>query len=238
MKNKSIVVIIAVVSLLVGMLIVVVGFKFLGKVSETVISRREVVDEESVVIRLVELSTESVVTISMVKTQAVAFDVVSSERDIGTGFIISSDGLIVTNKHVVADVSAKYKVIIGKDTMTDVVNIYRDPISDLAIVKVEKTGLKPVVMGDSDKIKVGQTVIAIGTALGEFRSTVTRGVVSGLGRGITAGSSIEGSERLENVIQTDAAINPGNLVDLVQLCLRSSRVNGGKSAQGLVLLYL
>jgi S1-C subfamily serine protease len=65
-------------------------------------------------------------------------------------------------------------------------------------------------LGDSDKLKVGQTVIAIGTALGEFRSTVTKGVISGLGRGITAGSPFEGSEKLDNVIQTDAAINPGN----------------------------
>jgi serine protease Do len=80
----------------------------------------------------------------------------------------------------------------------------------LAILKVDVNNLTPVVLGDSDKLKVGQTVIAIGTALGEFRSTVTKGVISGLGRGITAGSPIEGSEKLDNVIQTDAAINPGN----------------------------
>jgi len=132
------------------------------------------------------------------------------EQDIGTGFIISEDGLIVTNKHVVADTSAKYRVIIGKDEVAEVTNIYRDPISDLAILKVNKIGLTPVKLGDSDKLKVGQTVIAIGTALGEFRSTVTKGVISGLGRGITAGSPFEGSEKLDNVIQTDAAINPGN----------------------------
>jgi len=70
--------------------------------------------------------------------------------------------------------------------------------------------LVPVELGDSDKLKVGQTVIAIGTALGEFRSTVTKGVISGLGRGITAGSIETGSEKLEDVIQVDAAINPGN----------------------------
>jgi serine protease Do len=75
---------------------------------------------------------------------------------------------------------------------------------------VEKDGLNAVTLGDSDKLKVGQSVIAIGTALGEFRSTVTTGVISGLGRGIEAGSPIEGIEKLDNVIQTDAAINPGN----------------------------
>jgi S1-C subfamily serine protease len=81
----------------------------------------------------------------------------------------------------------------------------------LAILKINTNDLKPVDLGDSSKLKVGQFVIAIGTALGEFRHTVTTGVVSGLGRGITAGSPLEGAvERLDNVIQTDAAINPGN----------------------------
>lgn len=194
-------------------------------------TRREVVDEESVVTTVVDKATPSVVTVSISKTNVLndnlfpGFDMFGDffgfprqqqpqtqkiEQDIGSGFIISADGLIVTNKHVVSDTSAKYKVVIGKDEVVEVQNIYRDPENDLAILKVNKTGLTPVVMGDSDKIKVGQTVIAIGTALGEFRSTVTKGVISGLGRGITAGSPFEGSERLSNVIQTDAAINPGN----------------------------
>lgn len=181
-----------------------------------------VIDEESMVTRVVERATPSVVTVSMSKTQAIFnplgslfynLDIASTkniEQDIGTGFIISSDGLIVTNKHVVADAGAKYKVIIGKNEEVEVVNIYRDPVNDLAILKVNKTGLTPVELGDSDKLKVGQTVIAIGTALGEFRSTVTKGVISGLGRGIVAGSGVYSSEKLDNVIQTDAAINPGN----------------------------
>lgn len=191
---------------------------------------KEVVDEESVVTKVVEKATPSVVTVSISKTNIVGgnlppgwdifgefFNVPKTkpveqkvELDIGTGFIIEKDGLIVTNKHVVSDTSAKYKVIIGKDQVAEVKNIYRDPTSDLAILKVDKTGLTPVILGDSDQLKVGQTVIAIGTALGEFRSTVTKGVISGLGRGITAGSPLAGSERLDNVIQTDAAINPGN----------------------------
>ena len=193
-------------------------------------SKREVVDEESVVTKVVEKVTPGVVTVSISKTRVIGNDLFQGfdffgdffnfpnqkpetqkiEQDIGTGFIISTDGLIVTNKHVVSDTQAKYKVVIGKDRVVEVVNIYRDPENDLAILKINQTGLTPIDLGDSDKLKVGQTVIAIGTALGEFRSTVTKGVISGLGRGITAGSPFEGSEKLDNVIQTDAAINPGN----------------------------
>lgn len=187
---------------------------------------KQVVSEESVVIDVVERVTPGVVTVSISKVQTLVnpfdfwgqfFGVPKTlpktkkiEQDIGSGFIISEDGLIVTNKHVVSDREAKYKVVIGEDEVVEVADIYRDPVSDLAILKVNKTGLKPLELGDSDKLKVGQMVIAIGTALGEFRSTVTTGVISGLGRGIVAGDYFSGSERLDNVIQTDAAINPGN----------------------------
>ncbi|HBP50866.1 MAG: Protease Do [Candidatus Shapirobacteria bacterium GW2011_GWE1_38_10] len=210
-----------------GFLVIIIGVIFLLgiEIGKNLTASREkivVTDEESVVTAVVEKATPSVVTVSMMKTQAIFnpfanlfdnLDVASTkniEQDIGTGFIISSDGLIVTNKHVVADTGAKYKVIIGKDEEAEIVNIYRDPVNDLAILKVNKTGLIPVELGDSDKVKVGQTVIAIGTALGEFRSTVTKGVISGLGRGIVAGSGLLGMEKLDNIIQTDAAINPGN----------------------------
>lgn len=188
MKNKIIILLSIVV-------LILIGFILFSK--KDVLVKNQFVEDESAVINLVEQSTDMVVTIS------------NEGRDVGTGFVITTNGLIVTNKHVVPDVNAKYKVVLGKE-LVDVVNIYRDPVTDLAIIKVEKNNLKPVTMGDSDKIKVGQSVIAIGTALGEFRSTVTKGVVSGLGRGIVANTPFEGSERLDNVIQTDAAINPGN----------------------------
>ncbi len=135
------------------------------------------------------------------------------EQDIGSGFVIDPSGLVVTSKHVVAESGADYRVITTDDKELKVEKIYRDPINDLAILKVTPPagGLKAVALGDSNNLKVGQTVIAIGTALGEFRSTVTTGVISGLGRGIDAGGPFGGgSERLDNVIQTDAAINPGN----------------------------
>lgn len=137
-------------------------------------------------------------------------------QSIGTGFIIDKDGLILTNKHVVADTTGKYQIITSKDKKYTVAKIYRDPLNDVAILKIDTaqnsgSSLNPITLGDSSNLQVGQYVIAIGTALGEFRNTVTTGVVSGLGRGINAGSPFEGSvERLDNVIQTNAAINPGN----------------------------
>lgn len=204
------------IGLFIGLLVMFLVFKFGFKKEIINTTKKEIVDEESVVTKVVEQATPSVVTVSMTKVNNSGLDFLNNsqpqnvEQDIGSGFIISNDGLIVTNKHVVADVEAKYRIVIGKDDVEDVINIYRDPVNDLAILKVNKIGLNSVQLGDSDKIKVGQTVIAIGTALGQFRSTVTTGVISGLGRGITAGSPVEGSEKLDNVIQTDAAINPGN----------------------------
>jgi S1-C subfamily serine protease len=133
------------------------------------------------------------------------------EQNIGSGFIISEDGLIITNKHVVSDTTAQYQVLTYDNKKYDVEKIYRDPLNDLAILKINANNLKPLKLGNSSNLKLGQLVIAIGTPLGEFTNTVTQGIISGLGRGITAGSPFEGYvEKLDNVIQTDAAINPGN----------------------------
>ena len=179
-------------------------------------------NDENVVIEVAEKVSPSVVTVAIKKDQVVAtFDqffipsgrTETIQRDIGTGFIVGADGLIVTNKHVVSDLSAAYKVITKDDTEYEVKNIYRDPVNDLAILKIEPVAGKDLVavtLGDSSNLKVGQFVIAIGTALGEFRHTVTTGVISGLGRGITAGDGSSFGEQLDGVIQTDAAINPGN----------------------------
>jgi len=196
--------------------------------SQEIVNQR-LLNEESVVIEVVEKASPSVVTVGVKKTQTLIdpfedfFDPFGFfnlprkpqqqkiEQNIGSGFIVSSDGLVVTNKHVVSETQAEYKVIVKDGEEYQVEKIYRDPTNDLAILKINGKNLKPLELGDSDKLKVGQFVIAIGTALGEFRNTVTTGVISGLGRGITAGSPFEGlSERLDNVIQTDAAINPGN----------------------------
>jgi serine protease Do len=135
-------------------------------------------------------------------------------QNIGSGFIITKDGIIVTNKHVVSDTSSKYQVITSSNKKYDVEKIYRDPANDIAILKITPgigDSLPPVELGDSSKLQVGQLAVAIGTPLGEFNGSVTTGIISGLGRGITAGSPFEGFvEQLDNVIQTDAAISPGN----------------------------
>jgi serine protease Do len=140
----------------------------------------------------------------------------SVQRDIGTGFVVEG-GFIITNRHVVSEPGAEYKVIDKYDQEHVVTNIYRDPSNDLAIMEIEGGGLSSLGLGNSDQLKVGQGVVAIGTALGEFRHTVTTGVISGLERGLAATNGL-GFESLEGVIQTDAAINPGNsggpLIDL------------------------
>ncbi len=208
----------------------VFGYKILDRFfprqgQTSLLTQQRILSEESVITEVAERVSPSVVTVQIVKKQSFFNPIEigpfgftlpqeqteTVEQDIGTGFIISADGLVVTNKHVAGDTSVQYIVITSDDKEHEVKNIYRDPVNDLAILEIEANNLKPVEMGDSDQLKVGQLAIAIGTALGEFRHTVTTGVISGLGRGITAGSPYEGYvEQLDNVIQTDAAINPGN----------------------------
>jgi len=183
---------------------------------------QKILNEESVVIDAAEKASGSVVTISAETPQQRILQfspfggfsqrVQGGEpQDIGTGFIVARNGLIVTNKHVVSEVGVKYKVITKDNKEYDAREIHQDPSNDIAIIKIDASNLSPVELGDSSNLKVGQFAIAIGTALGEFRHTVTTGVISGLGRGITAGSAFEGYvEKLDDVIQTDAAINPGN----------------------------
>ena len=133
------------------------------------------------------------------------------QQDIGTGFVVGEEKFVITNKHVVSDTEAEYKIVDKDDNEYVVSKIYRDPANDLAILQVDGLKVDSIVLGDSDKIRVGEDVVAIGTALGEFRHTVTTGVISGLGRGITASDGLGGFvESIDNVIQTDAAINPGN----------------------------
>lgn len=128
----------------------------------------------------------------------------------GTGFVVSSDGYIVTNRHVVSDRDADYTVVVEDEQEYEAKVLARDPVIDLAILKIEGEDLPFVELGDSSSLQVGQRVIAIGNALGEFRDTVSTGVVSGLSRSITAGGIGTSIEHLSGVIQTDASINPGN----------------------------
>ncbi len=128
----------------------------------------------------------------------------------GSGFLVSSDGLIMTNRHVVNEDEVDYTVFTNDGTSYEAQILARDPVNDLAVLKIDGSNLPYLTFTDSDQLKVGQTVIAIGNALAEFRNTVSVGVVSGLSRSISASDEFGSSEQLEEVIQTDAAINPGN----------------------------
>lgn len=128
----------------------------------------------------------------------------------GTGFFVSADGLIVTNKHVVEDTGAEYSVIMNDGRKMTAKVLARDPFQDIAILKVEGDNFNSIPLGDSDKLKIGQSVIAIGNTLGEFQNTVSIGIISGLHREVTATGSLSGPEDLQELIQTDAAINKGN----------------------------
>ena len=154
-------------------------------------------------IEVVEKASPAVVSIAAQQS-------VFEDNSIGTGFIVESDGLILTNKHVVASNKARYRVILKDGTSYPVQEVHRDPFVDLAILEINASKLPTATLGDSSRLKVGQTAVAIGNALGKFSNTVTVGVISGIGRGVTASSGFGRSEVLDDVIQTDAALNPGN----------------------------
>ncbi|MCK9446070.1 trypsin-like peptidase domain-containing protein [bacterium] len=129
----------------------------------------------------------------------------------GTGFIVSEDGLVLTNKHVAYDDKAEYIVIMSDGKEYPAKILAKDPVQDLAIMKIEATTkFKALTLGSAEDIQIGQSVIAIGNALGEFQNTVSVGVISGLGRTVIASGESVGTETLEDIIQTDAAINKGN----------------------------
>ena len=171
--------------------------------------------EENVIQKVAKDMGESVVSID-VSGVSQTQDIFGFSRNVqqqaaGTGVIVS-DGVVVTNKHVVPEGTTSVTVTLSDGTVLDAEVLARDPRNDVAFVKIkDKKGktLKAAKLGDSTKLQVGQKVIAIGNALGEFQNTVTSGIVSGYGRSITAGESGD-SEDLTNLIQTDTAINQGN----------------------------
>jgi serine protease Do len=197
----------------------------------------QVVDEDSQIIEAIDRISPTVVSIvatkdlQIIKTNPDLLDDpfgffeesnsgIQTKREKiggGTGFIFTEDGLIITNKHVVADGKAKYTVILnnGDEYPAEVVD--KDVFNDIAVVRLlpNKEGKKPnnlpvVTFGDSKKIKVGQRVIAVGNALSEFANTVTVGVISAKNRSIIVSDEYGREESFAGLIQTDAAINPGN----------------------------
>ncbi|MEK7103134.1 MAG: trypsin-like peptidase domain-containing protein [Patescibacteria group bacterium] len=128
----------------------------------------------------------------------------------GSGFIISADGMILTNHHVVSDTNADYVVVTNDGKEHPATVLASDSLNDIAIIKINETGLTPLELDDADTVQIGQTVIAIGNTLGEFRNTVTRGVISGMNRVVQASNDNGDVGTIYEAIQTDAAINPGN----------------------------
>lgn len=173
--------------------------------------KQSIVEEESAVVDVVEKASPSVVSIVV---QSLVFDPFNgssqAEEGIGTGFIVDSTGIIVTNSHVI-DGQGEYRVVLSDGTSYEVKEIHTDYTNDLSILEIDARGLPVLELGDSDKLKVGQKAIAIGNALGQYSNTVTLGVVSGIARQITASGGFGTPQKTyEDVIQTDAAVNPGN----------------------------
>lgn len=204
---------------------------------ETSIIKQKVIEEDSAVTEVVEKSAPAVVSIVVSKDIPKMQDFFSSPFGFnfpnffspweetqpkedenqkekiggGTGFLITANGMIVTNKHVVADETASYTVLTNDNQEYEASVLARDPNNDIAIIKISGENFPILELGDSESLKIGQSVIAIGNSLGEFSNTVSRGIVSGLKRNITASGSLMGEqEKLNDIIQTDAAINPGN----------------------------
>jgi len=177
----------------------------------TVVTKKIQLDEGSGFIdsvKKIEPSVVSVVT-TYQSQDVLGFSLGEAEGG-GSGFVITSDGYILTNKHVVSG-QATVKVVMFDEKEYDAQVVSTDPLNDLAVLKIEAKDLRPVELGDSDRLELGQWVIAVGTPFGEFENTVTSGIVSAKNRSLAASGSFSGqSERLTGLLQTDAAINPGN----------------------------
>jgi len=188
------------------------GDAFPDKISET---RQKVISEGDVVADIAEQVSPSVVSIvteSTVRDRTSFSGGSRVQSGAGTGVIISKDGYVLTNRHVIPDGTSDLEIVTtdGK-TYENVRVVGRDPQNDLAFLKINGVdNLQPAVIGDSSESNVGQRVVAIGNALGQFDATVTSGIISGVNRSVQAGDRLTGIENLTNLLQTDAAINPGN----------------------------
>jgi serine protease Do len=152
---------------------------------------------------------DSVVTITSKGFSSRGFAEIPS-TGVGSGVVLTADGYILTNKHVVHG-SQSLTVELADGEQFPATIVKESDETDLALIKIEASGLTPAVIGDSGALKVGQTVIAIGSPLGTFTETVTKGILSGTGRTITVKDEATGRDvTLTNLLQTDAAINPGN----------------------------
>jgi serine protease Do len=167
-------------------------------------------DEQEATIRAIKRAIPGVVSINILQPSDDPADPKKIKKGSGSGFLISSDGLIISNKHVISvgDENSQYKVTLysGKQYYAQLIG--KDPLNDLAILKIYDKNLPYLEMGDSNKLTIGMTVIAIGNALGRYDNSATKGIVSGLARNLSVFGGETGD--LRNLIQTDAEINLGN----------------------------
>jgi serine protease Do len=191
--------------------------------TSTAAKQQFVSNESELISSIAKTVGQSVVSVN-VQTQVstpsfFGYDQTQNQEAAGTGFIISSDGIIVTNRHVVPEGTTSVSVTLADGTQYDNVQVIgrtaNTSSQDIAFLKIpdlKGKNLTPVALGDSSKMQVGDHVIAIGNALGQFQNTVTSGIISGFGRDVTAGdqSGSQDNENLTDLFQTDAAINEGN----------------------------
>lgn len=169
-----------------------------------------VTQEESTVAAIAEKVSPSVVSV-VTETRTRSFYGTYSAEGAGTGIIVSKDGYIMTNNHVIDGATRVAIVDHSGEEYENVRVVGRDPLNDVAFLKVSaKKEFTPAVLGNSSTVRIGQQVIAIGNALGQYSNTVTSGIISGLGRPITANTNDGSTESLTDLIQTDASINEGN----------------------------
>lgn len=174
-------------------------------------SRQVVLEESSAIIDVANKIGPSVVSIQTERNRVNFFGQSVNESSAASGIVITADGLILTNKHVIPENTDKITVLTSDNQeFKNAKVLARDPLNDIAYIKVDGNDLTPAELGDSDQVVVGQRVIAIGNALGEFENTVTSGIISGTGRPVTASAGQAEAEVLNDLFQTDAAINPGN----------------------------
>jgi serine protease Do len=199
-KQSKLIVGAIVVSLISGIVGGYVANRWFDETTQSSISTGGVVTKDSVALaEVIKQTSPSVVSIT------------TSDQSAGSGIVLSSDGLIMTNKHVVESDQVRYAIVTSDGTIyKDAEVLARDPYNDVAFIKVKARGLKPAKLSDRSDYVVGQRVVAIGNALGQFQNTATEGIVSGFGRSIQAEGGDGSTETLTNLIQTDAAINPGN----------------------------
>lgn len=188
------------------------GIVSLSGASHTTESRQRVIAEGEVVADIARQVSPSVVSIVTEAQSSSNFFNDSYQSGAGTGVILSKDGYVLTNKHVIPEGTQQVKIVTTDGTVYENVSVVgRDSVNDLAFLKISGVdSLVPATLGSSSDMKVGSKVVAIGNALGEFDTTVTSGIISGTNRSVTAGDGLSAGEDLSNLLQTDAAINPGN----------------------------